>query len=923
VKVVTSDTTAAWHAQYKGGILKPMMRATIQKLNDEPMLVDYDLANAGPGRAPFITITNVSSDGTTVTYTTLTAHGFPAGKSVTMSGINPSAYNLANAVIASVPTLTTFTVTNSATGAFVTGGTATLLDRGWNTVDMKGYQVPITGKGQYCSLIFGHSSSPIELPNIKSMTWQRNVDSEIATATLVLWNTETLAIGAIPPNAYDFDQPGYFTFTRGDTASNTRWGYTENEWRDYLVPDRVIRTYEGYGFDAAASPAQDVHLYQSGVWMIDDVDYTHDGLITVTMRDIGRALIDQILFPEVVPVAHWPLYWDMFQNVGGVDVLHPKYEIPGLSYIWPSYLRDSNQLYEGLGLVDGATPYAGTGSKVAHNGGAHAFDSDDNSFWVSVGSRQAAHGAIEFIEATTTSAGVAVTAVKTKAWSGPYTCFVSLHSVSKGWLGATNVPYVAQTIDGDLLGIGAKIPYVASKIVPLNKTAEIVIPDVWAAVTDVDKIRLSFTNFHKMYPDGSYYGKYYPYRVGIREITYSSTAKESLSDIFRTGNYGDYTHIIKWFLAWAGWYWPDNAAQAFIRDIASVGNTGVGAAPTPDDILSRGRVWGDFMDSMAPGNADGLVVAKMGPDVWDRKPILDGIKFIRDLVAFNFYIDETGGAIFRAPNIWGFGNYLSLADGAHPVDRKSLVITNVTSDGTTVTYATLAPHGLSAGEVVITTGIAPLVYNFATATIASAPTATTFTVTNPAIGAFVSGGLVTLASGRTTDMVTIDETETLLNLAAKLSSRSSREQIFIANVSGNFGATINGYVRVPSGQRRVAGWTDVHFNSNADAVVMAELIGIRQLMDYRTDTVVIPGNPSIQIDDQVRIYERVSGETFVHYVSAITSSWDALTGKWIYTLTTSWLGDESSWSINTGSSGPGHLQDVTRTYLAAVGAIHV
>ena len=67
-------------------------------------------------------ITNVSGNGTTVTYTA--ANTFTAGSLARITGVSPSAYNLTDVVIASASS-TQFTVTNSATGTFVSGGTAT------------------------------------------------------------------------------------------------------------------------------------------------------------------------------------------------------------------------------------------------------------------------------------------------------------------------------------------------------------------------------------------------------------------------------------------------------------------------------------------------------------------------------------------------------------------------------------------------------------------------------------------------------------------------------------------------------------------------------------------------------------------------------------------------------------------------------
>jgi hypothetical protein len=65
------------------------------------------------------TITNISGNGTTVTYTA--ANNYSAGHQVSIYNVNPNAYNLQNVTVASTSS-TQFTVTNSATGTYVSGG---------------------------------------------------------------------------------------------------------------------------------------------------------------------------------------------------------------------------------------------------------------------------------------------------------------------------------------------------------------------------------------------------------------------------------------------------------------------------------------------------------------------------------------------------------------------------------------------------------------------------------------------------------------------------------------------------------------------------------------------------------------------------------------------------------------------------------
>jgi surface protein len=80
-------------------------------------------------------VTNASGNGTTVTYTVDDISAFVAARTVTMTGITPSAYNLTNATVASVNTASkTFTVTNAATGTYVSGGVAAIQDNRTITV---------------------------------------------------------------------------------------------------------------------------------------------------------------------------------------------------------------------------------------------------------------------------------------------------------------------------------------------------------------------------------------------------------------------------------------------------------------------------------------------------------------------------------------------------------------------------------------------------------------------------------------------------------------------------------------------------------------------------------------------------------------------------------------------------------------------
>ena len=74
-------------------------------------------------QAILTTLSNVVGDGANVVYTTNETHNYIVGMSVSITGVDPSAYNLSNQTITGV-TSNSFTITNTATGSYVSGGTA-------------------------------------------------------------------------------------------------------------------------------------------------------------------------------------------------------------------------------------------------------------------------------------------------------------------------------------------------------------------------------------------------------------------------------------------------------------------------------------------------------------------------------------------------------------------------------------------------------------------------------------------------------------------------------------------------------------------------------------------------------------------------------------------------------------------------------
>lgn len=637
-----------------------------------------------------------------------------------------------------------------------------------------------------------------ELPNVKSVQWERSIDSEVATCTIELFNTRPLPPGTGPDTGNTFDLLGYYTYNRGDTPySSTAWGHAKNEWRAHLIPDRIIRTYQGYGANYDVLPENDTNLVLTGVWWVDDVTYTADGLITLTCRDAARLLMDQIAFPPVVPLAHYPLNFDPYHQVDNPDIVTTTG-----SWIRPRFKYSS--------VVPYYYHYAG-GSVYGHHA-VDAFDGDPNTFWLSVGNAQpSAPYSTEYIEAH--GDGQTLSAARVHVAGGPYKVYLSLQ-VNGTWLGAARISYTPPNNTG--IDNGAGIPWLQQGTVAKDGS----ITFNFGAHANVTAVRFSFTD---LYDFGL--GHPYRYRAAVRTFEVSTQVTVTTDGGTHTeGNFGDYSEIVKRLLAYGGFYWPQAGTMRLTKNNAKTYNFAA-----HDPYLVKGRVWGDVKMAGVASKTE------LGVAIWDKKPLMDGITYVKDILGFVFFVDEQGAAIFRSPNLYKLGNWKTDVDG--------------------------------------------------------------------------------LNATRTTQYITIRDDETILGLRAKLSSRNIRETVFVANTSGKIGACSSSRVPNKPRLRRVGGWTDQNFATSAEVQIMADLITLRQLFTYRQTSLRIPANPAIQIDDQVQIIERTTGEAYFHYVRGISSNWDLESGKWTYDITTSWLGSDpqAEWVFRTTD-----LATVTKNYLAAL-----
>jgi hypothetical protein len=634
-----------------------------------------------------------------------------------------------------------------------------------------------------------------ELPNLQSVKISRTLDQDAATCEIVIKNVAALDVGVEPEYEKDIDNEGWYAPNHGVGEFSVRWGYLENQWRGWIQPDRILKTFQGFGVDFGMPPSEDSHLVLTGVWIIDKVSLDARSQLTISCRDMGELLIDQYIYEEVMGNENYPLVYETkrmverskTRTVTDTTVIPGK---PGGTKLSISHNYNSNYYWTSSGSVSGHT-------------GGHAFDSDSGTYWISIGNGGPNQPwAYEWIQADAKSQTVG--AVKFLPWAGNYVVYVGI-MIGGEWQGTNTVPYDPQDVGAPNQ---SNKKYVIKTTCGWEQWCAIDLPQVYQRV---QRVRLTFHNLAD-----SNFGTY-QYRAGVRTFeVYNGpiyggsggippkTVVTSHDVVDRwmeqVGNIDDYTQIVKDILCIAGFLESKELHPTIPADpeITAVCGEAIG------------RCYGDLEHS---GTGPLLEIPQ---SEIDNKALIDVIKYAQEVLGFVFFINEFGGAVFRSPNLWQVGNYL----------------------------------------------------------------------TNDPAGRIRSPG-----------MVTVDESVTLLDWSVELSNATKRKWIVIGNSDGTLHDSTFGKDPIADGEyplniARLSKWTDQNFASQEECIVMGDMVKIRQWFQYRVGKATIVGNPMIQVDDQIRVYERRTGEGYIHYVQGIDSTWDAKTGKWTMDLTTAWLGEQ-------------------------------
>jgi hypothetical protein len=76
------------------------------------------------------------------------------------------------------------------------------------------------------------------------------------------------------------------------------------------------------------------------------------------------------------------------------------------------------------------------------------------------------------------------------------------------------------------------------------------------------------------------------------------------------------------------------------------------------------------------------------------------------------------------------------------------------------------------------------------------------------------------------------------------------------------------------------------------------------------------GNPNIGMNDQIRVVERNTSETYIHYVRGVSSTMDLDTGSYVMNLSTNRLGDDSNWVVTTGDDATPSYNPMTQIQIS-------
>lgn len=857
-----------------------------------------------------------------------------------------------------------------------------------------------------------------ELPNILTVSTDESIDSDVASCEITMANILMPVLGEAPEADGQFGRPGYFTWARGDSVeARARWGQAPNAWSKVLRPNALIRVYQGFGGHDKLLPdaIADGNVVIKGTFFVDRVRVNASGNLVLICRNAGKLLVDQSLYPPLVPKALYPVH---YQRYTFETFTIPKEPVPDKGKIITHPMSFAPPIDLG--------PMASSPGEAGHVL-AHAVDGDGYSYWLSEG--KGGPGDSVFIEFYTY--GKPVNQLLVHTWAGNYEMYVSVYE-DGAWVSPE---------ESVLGGIGpGGIPYVKRFVNQWEKSEELAMPRIYSA----ERIRLTFSNLTAA-PEGGYraglrtfraqenrlWSEYPVYVFASAAMPYNEENIEGYWQVRsngkvyafgdarihpRTGG-ADQQYAVRGMTAhpsglgyWtvdmkgrvcaygnANWYGdladepgfsvvdiapaPDGYGYYLLETDGTV--TGFGSAVYLGDATvsglmpSGGQVIARSIESVHPDQgvgywvlrSDGNVQAfgdanhygnanrtgftpteyvasirrtSTGEGYWipsgnarvqafgDAVNAGNGFPYPPEKWAASLVWDiipwsggDSGYALQHADGkldvLGDFGYYGSIGEGEGQLrkdgnykDYADIIRDLLLWSGFYLYRYPAEPTKPAVHGNIETTGayaILPLPDEmFDKKPAMEAITAIkeivgyVFWIDESGAAHFESPNWWTIGNfdetGQRIDLMPeIDEAVQLTDHQSELSDADARSEITLASAAptANFKGTIVSTITPPGfdllkGLVKPAIWANGNFDDEEEQYAMAELIAMHIWFSLRQSSTTCVGNPLISINDQVRIYERVTGETYINYVRGIRTMWDAVSGNYEMTLTTHWLG---------------------------------
>lgn len=453
-----------------------------------------------------------------------------------------------------------------------------------------------------------NSQVEIEVPNVKNLAWDKSIESDANTATITLAN-QWMRTNFAAALARELGIPGFFTFDHGlSPESQARWNHVANEWAGRLVPGALLRSYEGHGGyneDGTSKTLDEMvadgDVFLTGVWQVDDVTIgARSKLIELKCRDMMALLIDQVIYPPLVPPGLYPLQYQRWVDTTVKIGYRPKHPSPAVfsvgGRVGVRYEHSSVDAW-----------YGDNYSLLGHRG-SHSVDGSNTSF--ALGEANSGPDKIFAVNYWQyTCGGQKVQAINVTPWKGGYEMYISVMENGR-WLGAARVPYDHSPLIGNqphVVDTHADIPYIKKVGVPgIDKPITVHLPRAYRA----DRIRISFRHLYNSPWPGI--ASYVTYRSGIREFKAYGVSTSSGANTRPYGWGALERHPIDgyWTLSYEGIVHPFGHAQQFGHRYGKDSQTYVDICATPTGLgywllNTRGEIFA-FGDAVHYGDHEGV-----------------------------------------------------------------------------------------------------------------------------------------------------------------------------------------------------------------------------------------------------------------------------------------------------------------------------